>query len=139
MTQRTTDDQMPELRRDFDRFEYISNYLQQKENQQIDKNEQNLTYTDLSDKLNATTIRQFASLLNNENSGQFFIYDSVTCDALNNMDNTRFLAFLEKQQINHFGKDLVMILPVINLGSLTLFTVNPQSKTLRIENNSNFV
>ena len=92
MTQRTTDDQMPELRRDFDRFEYISNYLQQKENQQIDKNEQNLTYTDLSDKLNATTIRQFASLLNNENSGQFFIYDSVTCDALNNMDNTRFLA-----------------------------------------------
>ena len=55
------------------------------------------------------------------------------------MDNTRFLAFLEKQQINHFGKDLVMILPVINLGSLTLFTVNPQSKTLRIENNSNFV
>ena len=78
-------------------------------------------------------------MLNNENSGQFFIYDSVTCDALNNMDNTRFLAFLEKQQINHFGKDLVMILPVINLGSLTLFTVNPQSKTLRIENNSNFV
>lgn len=36
MTQRTTDEQMSELRKDFDRFEYIQHYLSSKARNTID-------------------------------------------------------------------------------------------------------
>lgn len=139
MTQRTTDEQMSELRRDFDRFEYIQHYLSAKARNAIDvedkEQQQQFICSSLESGISSQVIDQYIAKLN---QGQYsYIFDTITSEALANMENERFIQYLEKRGINHLGKSMILVFPVFDSESRTFSLYISAHNILTVENENN--
>lgn len=65
------------------------------------------------------------------------IYDTITTEALANLDKERFTQLLEKRGINHLGKNMILVFPVYDSESRSFSIYICAHNILTVENECN--
>ena len=109
MSQVTSFEQQPEMRRDFDRAEFIRESLLKRAESIPDKTDEVISVgisaqalLSLAEprNLSESIINNFGQILNQQKTSTVYIFDTITASSLMLMDNERFTSFLQKRNIN---------------------------------------